>query len=417
MLLKPHHLMNQNANTASGVAGPPLAAGTLATLRNLPRPVWILFAGTFLNKFGTFVIPFLALYMTRLGFSTTQAGLAIGAYGVGLLVASTLGGHLADTIGRRKTIVLSMFSAAVAMLLLSQARTFTSIVLLTALAGLTGDLYRPASSALLADLVPAEQRVTAFAALRVAFNAGWAFGPATAGFLAAHSFFWLFVGDAVTSALFGVVALTALPRGIRKSEANGHWAEAFRLAARDRRFLQLLAASWLIAPVFFQMNSTFALHVTKSGFSAAAYGALISMNGVLVVLFELPLTSITRKLSPRRVMAVGYLLIGGGFAFNAISHSLATLAGSIIILTFGEMIAMPVSAAYVAELAPANYRGRCMGLLGLAWALALACGPSLGMILFERSATTLWIACGGLGVLAALIISLKVEARAIPSSE
>src|ERR1041385_4464987 len=128
----------------------------LASLRALPRPAWILFAGTFLNKFGTFVIPFLALYMTRLGFSTTQAGLAIGAYGVGLLAASTLCGHLADTIGRRKTIVLSMFSAAVAMLLLSQARTFTSIVLLTALTGLTGDLYRPASSALLADLVPAE---------------------------------------------------------------------------------------------------------------------------------------------------------------------------------------------------------------------------------------------------------------------
>src|SRR5947207_9232952 len=103
--------------------------GLLATLRTFPRPVWILCGGCFLNKFGTFVIPFLALYMTRLGFSTTQAGLAIGAYGVGLLAASTLGGHLADTIGRRKTIVLSMFSAAVAMLLLSQARTFTSIVL------------------------------------------------------------------------------------------------------------------------------------------------------------------------------------------------------------------------------------------------------------------------------------------------
>ena len=95
---------------------PRFLGDTVAVLKTFPRPVWILFAGTFLNKFGTFVIPFLALYMTRLGFSTTQAGLAIGAYGVGLLAASTLGGHLADTIGRRKTIVLSMFSAAVAML-------------------------------------------------------------------------------------------------------------------------------------------------------------------------------------------------------------------------------------------------------------------------------------------------------------
>src|SRR5437667_6648880 len=90
----------------------------LASLRTLPRPAWILFFGTFLNKFGAFVVPFLALYLTRRGYSLTDAGMAIGAYGVGNWIASLIGGHLADTIGRRKTIVLSMFSAAVAMMLL-----------------------------------------------------------------------------------------------------------------------------------------------------------------------------------------------------------------------------------------------------------------------------------------------------------
>src|SRR5437879_12461048 len=84
-------------------------------LRALPRGAWILFFGTFLNKFGTFVVPFLAIYMTRLGYSPAQAGLPIAAYGVGTLGACLLGGSLADRIGRRKTIVLSMFSAAVAM--------------------------------------------------------------------------------------------------------------------------------------------------------------------------------------------------------------------------------------------------------------------------------------------------------------
>ena len=89
-------------------------------LGRLPRGAWILFLGTFLNKFGTFVLPFLAIYMTGLGFSTFQAGLAIGAYGVGTLIACLLGGYLADNLGRRRTIVLSMFSAAVVMLCLSQ---------------------------------------------------------------------------------------------------------------------------------------------------------------------------------------------------------------------------------------------------------------------------------------------------------
>jgi MFS family permease len=148
-------------------------------LRALPRGAWILFFGTFLNKFGTFVLPFLAIYMKRLGYTAAQAGLPIGAYGVGILGASVLGGYLADRLGRRKTIVLSMFSVALVMLCLSQVRGLLWIVLFSGLAGLTGELYRPASSALLADLVPAGQRVTAFAAYRMSLNAGFAFGPSS----------------------------------------------------------------------------------------------------------------------------------------------------------------------------------------------------------------------------------------------
>src|ERR1051325_5741567 len=123
-------------------------------LRALPPAAWVLFLGVFLNKFGTFVLPFLTIYMTRLGYSTRQAGLTVGAYGVGSLCAAFWGGYLADRFGRRKTIALSMFSGAMAILCLSQARSIPTIMLLAAATGLTAELYRPASTALLADLVP-----------------------------------------------------------------------------------------------------------------------------------------------------------------------------------------------------------------------------------------------------------------------
>src|SRR5205809_6273645 len=129
------------------------------SLRALPRGAWILFFGTFLNKFGTFVLPFLAIYLTGLGYTMAQAGLAIGGYGIGTLVASLLGGYLADRLGRRKTIVLSMVSGALIMLCLSQAHSLPVIILLAGVAGLTGVLYRTASSALLAGLVPTGQRL------------------------------------------------------------------------------------------------------------------------------------------------------------------------------------------------------------------------------------------------------------------
>src|SRR5215471_1891845 len=109
------------------------------SLRALPRGAWILFFGTFLNKFGTFVLPFLTLYLTGLGYSIAEAGMAAGAYGVGSLGACLVGGYLADRLGRRKTIVLSMFCGAVVMLCLSQARSLPLIMGLSCLVGLAGE--------------------------------------------------------------------------------------------------------------------------------------------------------------------------------------------------------------------------------------------------------------------------------------
>jgi MFS family permease len=146
-----------------------------------PRALWILYAGTFINRFGGFVSVFLILYLTSRGYTPTQAGIAASSYGAGSIVSSAVGGYCADRLGRRNTIMLSMFSSAAAMLVLSQASTFPLIVLLAGLAGLTTELYRPASSALLADLVPAEGRVTAFASYRFAVNLGTAAGPLVAG--------------------------------------------------------------------------------------------------------------------------------------------------------------------------------------------------------------------------------------------
>ncbi len=382
-------------------------------LRALPRGAWILFLGTFLNKFGTFVLPFLAIYMTRLGYTSAQAGLAIGGYGVGTLGACLLGGYLADRFGRRKTIVLSMFSVALAMLCLSQVRSLPLIVLLSGLAGLTGELYRPASSALLADLVPAGQRVTAFAAYRMALNAGWAFGPATAGLLAKKSFLWLFIGDAATSVLYGLVAWFALPAGLRGFRANNTLRETWDAVRTDQRFRQVLFASLAVGLVFVQVFSTMSLQITRSGFSPSVYGLVISLNGVLIVLCELPLTTFTKRYPARRIMALGYVLIGAGFASNALPRTLTLLVLTVVLFTLGEMVSMPVSGAYVADLAPAHQRGLYMGTYGLVWSVAFICGPSLGTLLFTASPVALWSACGLLGVLAAAIV--LAEPRSAPA--
>ncbi|HUP60293.1 MAG TPA: MFS transporter [Thermoanaerobaculia bacterium] len=387
-------------------------------LRTLPRSAWILFGGTFINRFGTFVMPFLAIYLTRQGYSAAQAGFAVSAYGAGHIFAAMLGGHLADRIGRRYTIALSMFASAAMMLALSQARAYPTIVLFTFLVGLAGELYRPAASALLGDVVTEEQRVAAFGMYRFAVNLGFAAGPATAGFLADHSFFLLFAGDAITSFVYGIVALVALPHGNRSSTKEEKPAEALRFALRDRTFVLFLLATLCITWIEFQLHSTLPLYITSIGYSTATYGALISINGVLIVFFELAIISWTQRHPPQPLIAIGYLLTGIGFALTGFAQQIPALVATVVIWTIGEMIYAPVTGAFVTGLAPERYRGRYMGLWILMWSVGMLLGPFLGTLLFEYNRTYLWLACAVAGIVSALLAMVKprrIEAMALSS--
>jgi MFS family permease len=373
-------------------------------LRALPPAAWILFGGTFINRFGTFVIPFLVLYLTRSGYTIAQAGLGVGAYGAGHVMASALGGHLADRIGRRNTIVLSMFSSAAAMLALSQARGFAAILICTCLAGTAAELYRPASNALLVDLVGQRQSVFAFGMYRFAVNLAFAAGPATAGFLADRSFLYLFVGDAATSIVYGLIAIFALPHGLRSDMTGERLGEAVRLAATNRRFLLLLAATILLTLVDFQLGSTFALHVKSLGLPARVYGLLTSENGLLIICFELLITNFVQRFQPQPVIAAGYLLSGLGFAMTGLARTIPALAGTIIVWTLGEMLSSPMVVGYVAQIAPEKYRGRYMGLLTVSWSFGMLAGPPLGTAIFARNPMILWAGCGILGMVSATLV-------------
>jgi MFS family permease len=373
-------------------------------LRTLPAAAWILLGGTFINRFGTFVVPFLVLYLTRNGYSIAQAGLGVGAYGAGHVMASMLGGHLADRAGRRHTIVLSMFGSAAAMLALSQARSFGAILILACLAGTAAEMYRPAAHALMVDLVGQANSVFAFGMYRFAVNLAFAAGPATAGFLADRSFFYLFLGDALTSIVYGVIAIVALPHGLRTDMRGERLGEAIRLASKNRPFLLLLAATFLVTLVDFQLGSTFALHVKALGHPPRVYGALVSLNGVLIICFELLITMYVQRFRPQPIIALGYFLAGTGFALTGLGHTIPALAATVVVWTFGEMFSSPMVVGYVAQIAPEKYRGRYMGLLTVTWSFGMLFGPPLGTMIYASNPTVLWCACALLGVTSASLV-------------
>ena len=372
-------------------------------VRSLPRPFWILFGGTFINRFGSFVMPFLVLFMTDKGFTPARAGLTVSAYGIGHLVASMTGGHLADRIGRRHTIVISMFGSAAAMMVLSQARGYATLLAMTFVAGALAELYRPAAMALISDLVPPEQRVTAFGLYRFAVNLGFAAGPATAGFVAVHSYFYLFAGDAITSLIYGIVALTMLPHGLRSQTKDERPAEGFRVIVHDAVFMRFMLATLCISWIEFQAHSTLPLYITASGFTASDYGMLMSINGTMIVLFELGITAWTQKMPQQPVIALGYALSGIGVALTGLAHTLPAFAATVVVWTVGEMTWAPVTGAFISGLAPERYRGRYMGTWAMSLSAGMVIGPILGTFIYERQPTVLWVACGVMGCVGAAL--------------
>jgi MFS family permease len=375
-------------------------------LRRMPAALWFLCFGAFLNRFGTFVLPFLVLYLTRQGFSDAEAGLTLSAYGIGNFAASFIGGHLADHIGRRMTIAISMVSSAGAVLALTQIHTLPGLMAATLCAGVCADLFRPAASALVVDVCTPEQQLTGSALYRLAAHIGFAAGPVTGGLIVTHSFFYLFAADAATSLAFGLIAMLALPRSIRHPappDERGHW---LTTALANRRFVRFLIATLAVTSVTAQMDSTLALHILGAGHSASTYGLLASVNAALIVVLEVSITLITQRLPERSAMAVGYLITGAGFALTAIATSTLAIGGTIALWTVGEMISSPLSGVYVGKLAPAHLRGRYMGLLTAAWSLAIVIGPALGTLVFSSNETLLWSGCGVLGVVAAVLVLL-----------
>lgn len=370
----------------------------LQSARSLPRSFWILAGATFVNRFGVFVWPFLTVFITRSGNTAIQAGFALSAYSLGSFLGAALGGWLADRLGRNITMAASSLGGAACMMAMSQGTSWQALALIAFATGLVSESGHPAASALVQDIVPKEQQITAFAVLRFAVNLGWSLGPATAGFLLERSFFWLFAVDAATSALFGLIALFFLPRGSRTKPEQAGWSFAWSSIRGNKPFLALFAACLCVSWIFRQSSSTFPLHFERSGLSMDWCGIVLAVNGVMICLAEIPLTAATSRLPVRGMIALGYVLMGGSFLLFLGSGSLVVFFAVMVVFTLGEMFSFSRQQAYAASLAPDDMRGRYAGFLSLAWCLGGIVSSTASLWIYEAHSATAWVVAAMLGL-------------------
>lgn len=376
-------------------------------IRALPKPFWVLAGATFVNRFGLFVWPFLTLFITSQGNTAEQAGYAVAAYSIGSLCAAWAGGWFADRFGRNVAMGLSSLGGAACMMALSQASHWQTLAALAFVTGFIAEAGHPATSALVQDIVPEGQRVAAFAVLRFAINLGWSLGPATAGFLADRSFFWLFVVDAATSAFFGIVCWMSLPRGRSTHKSAAGWGLALASIRRNRAFLALFFACLFVSWNFRQGSTTFVLHLEHEGHSKFWIGRILALNGVLICLLELPLAALTKHIAARVLLALGYIGMGAGYLVLIGHGSLPAFALSMVIFTVGEMCAFSRQQAYAASLAPDDMRGRYVGALSMAWGIGGIFASVVGMRIYAANPDAVWIVSAAFGVAAAVLILAK----------
>ncbi len=356
----------------------------LAVLRRLPAPVPILIVGTFVSKAGSFILPYLTLVLGR-EFHLAErdtAGL-VAAYGIGSLVSIVVGGVLTDRLGRRATLLLSLFGSGVLAVAMSAASSVRAFALLLLLFGFLADLYRPASSAIISDRLSSAQRASGFAAMRVAVNVGFAFGMALGGLLLDWSWRLLFAADGLTTIAFGLIVLTRIEETRPAAPAAGSAASV--PVWRDGVFALSLLSSLGFAILVFSFLTVLPLTVTQSaGYPPWVFGALVATNGVIIAVFEVTAVEALRGFRRLRVAALGMLLAGIGFASIGLVMHWAAFLVAMVLWTAGEILAVPQQMAFVSDWAPPEARGRYLGLYGATWSLGVALNPLIALPLHSR---------------------------------
>jgi MFS family permease len=373
----------------------------------LPRQFWFLWTGTLINRLGSFVVIFLAIYLTGArGFTQSQTGLVIGLYGVGGAIGTTVGGVLADRWGRRPTMLIAQFGGAALMLTLGFAHSFPQIIANTFLLGLLNEAARPAFQAMMIDVVGMADRVRAYSLNYWAINLGFALSAVGAGLAAKANYLLLFAIDSGTTLITAVISLIFLAETKPKvtSRADpGRAPGGLGTVLKDRTFMLYVLISLGGIVVMMQHMSTLPISMTADGLSAATYGWVIAVNGVLIVLGQLFVPKLIGNRDSSRVLAVAALIIGVGFGLVAFAHAAWFFALTVVIWTLGEMLQAPSNAASVAALSPPALRGRYQGVNSLTWSAGTALAPILGGLTQQHlGEAALWLGCFGVCALVAI---------------
>lgn len=370
--------------------------GVWETFAQSPLSSKVILFGVMINRLSGFLQIFIVLFLISLGYTHQQTIIALFVYGSGAVIGALIGGSLSERLGTRTASMISMGATAVLTAALLYLHHFATILLVIALASLCAQLFRPASSALLSQQTPAERQTMIFAIYRLGLNLG-ATGAPLIGYALYHwggeSFTWLFWGEAIIAGLYALLAMMTLPAKTRTVDdealpdsPRGGYLEVLA----DRRFVLFLLATLCHSAVFVQYITTLPMYVEDQKIGLFWYTLAVSLNGIIVICFELLITKITQNYARRKMLALGFALIGSGVAFYAVPIGPAALIVGTLIWSIGEIISGPAFFAFPANTGPKHLKAHYLGSFHFMFSMGIAVGPVVGGWLYLQLGTAIW---------------------------
>jgi len=380
------------------------------TYYEYPKKFWIVVGVSFIDRVGgTMLFPFFSLYITwKFNVGMTTAGIVLGIFSAFGLVGNMIGGALTDKFGRRKLIIFGLVFSAMSTLSLGLVNELAMLYPLAVIIGLLSNIAGPAHQAMIADILPEEQRTEGFGLMYVVANLAWIIGPTLGGFIANRSYFALFVTDAIISSVVALLfylfisETKAVPLPGEEPEGMLQTFKGYGKVLRNFAFMAFITTAVLMGLVYQQMYNSLSVYLRDNhSIDPQGYGFLMTTSAITVISLQYWITRRIKGRPPFLLMAAGAFFYAIGFTLFGVVTVYWLFAMNVVIITLGEMIIMPVSQTLAVGFAPEEMRGRYMAIFSFAWAIPATVGPLLaGLILDNYNPNLLWYLGGILCLIA-----------------
>ncbi len=354
------------------------------TVQAYPRQFWLLSLLMMLAwLFYSIIWSYLLLYFSqRLGKPISGVAWLMTLNAIVGVASSFLGGSIADRFGRKGVMVFALLFSAMGWFFFRSAGNLPVVALLIVVTGATTPLYRLATDAMVADLVPVDKRLDAYSMMRMWNNLGVAIGPAIGGFLISISYFVTFSVVGIGFAVIGVLGwLLMRETGTRQKmviKDDLKQGRGYRTILQDRIFVKILGAYTLNRVCTSILWVTLAAYTKQNfGLSESTYGFIPATNAIMVITLQLLITRQVNRHRPSSAMVVGTLIYAISIFSVAFGEGFWWFWLCMVGATVGEMILVPTTTTFTSKLAPPDLRARYMSLYTFTWTIGTGLGPLL----------------------------------------